>query len=117
MAPRAVVWEMWGVQLPLCFRQHIDNLPSVTGPGRQNWGLFLVCGEIPLFFLFCFFNPKQRTEAACSCWWGWAGLQQGQHRVVVGLGQDPAPARAVCWAAQSCLWRSCCWGTGEGPVG
>lgn len=58
MAPCAAIGGMQGVELQLCFCQDLENPPLVTEQGRQNWDLFLVCGDLPFFssvFLGFFF--------------------------------------------------------------
>lgn len=66
------------------------------------------------FFFFCY--PKAGSEAAFSCQWGWARLQQGQDTAVVRAGPCAGGAELPlesCWwpgqwdkrcAAFICLW-------------
>lgn len=113
-------WEMQGVELQFYFCQHVGNPPLVTEQGRQNWGLFLACWDLPFFsptfFFFFFCYPKAGSEAVFSCQWGWARLQQGQDRAVVRAGPCAGGAELPlesCWwpgqwdkrcAAFICLW-------------
>lgn len=115
MTPHAVVWEMRAVQLPFCFRQRIDNPPSVTDWGRQNWVLFLFCWEIPLFFLFFFFCSIQSSGQKPLAPAGGAGLGSSRASAGrwVGAGSGPCPG-CVLGSAEGTLEVLLAWGPARG---
>lgn len=122
MAPCAAIGGMQGVELQLCFCQDLENPPLVTEQGRQNWDLFLVCGDLPFFssvFLGFFFFLKSKASTAAAHSASRAG--PGSSRASTGqwsrqdIGGAGLPLEScwcgtgdqdsgTWWAALICLW-------------
>lgn len=97
--PVLLLGRLLGVQLQFYFRQHVENPPLVTEQGRQNWGLFLDCWDLPFFlltFFFFFFNPKQAVKLLAPA----SGAGPGCSRA--GIGRWSGQGRVL--VVQSCLW-------------
>lgn len=96
MAPCAGVGEMQGVELQFYFRQHTENPPLVAEQGRQNWYLFLVCGDLPFFSLvFLGFFEIQSRRCSCSL------LPSGLGQAPAGPAQGSGQGRTVCWSCRA----------------